>query len=106
MGAFCYVNVANGNVYIGDHVAIGPSTQIIVHSNYYEYGKKVTDVKITQDIIINNNVFIGANCTILPGTVINNNVVVGAGAVINGILETNSIYAGIPCKKIRSGWYE
>ncbi len=106
LGAFCYVNVCYGNVYIGDYVAIGPGTKIIAYSNHYRFGKKVTDERITKDILINNNVFVGSNCVILPGTIIHHNVVIGAGSIVKGELEENSIYAGIPCKKIKSGWYE
>lgn len=106
LGAFCYVNAALGQVTIGDDVAIGPGTRIIAHSNHFESGKKVTEVRATADINIGNNVFIGANCTITPGTTIGDNVVVGAGAVVKGNLKENSIYAGVPCKLVRSGWYE
>lgn len=106
LGAFCYVNVCYGSVIIGDDVAIGPGTKIIVYSNNYQYAKKVTNEKITEDIIIKNNVFVGANCTILPGTIINDNVVIGAGSIVKGVLESNSIYAGAPCKKVKNGWYK
>ncbi len=105
LGAFCYVNTHNGNVIIGNHVAIGPGTKIFAYSNHYLFGEKVTDVKITKDVLIENNVFIGANCTILPGTVIHDNVVIGAGSVIKGELQSNSIYGGVPCKELRTGWY-
>ena len=105
LGAFCYVNVLQGNLTIGDNVAIGPGTKIIVHSNHYQHGEKVTETKITRDIRIGNNVFIGANCTILPGTVIQDNVVIGAGSVIKGELLSNSMYGGVPCKELRAGWY-
>ena len=106
LGAYCYVNVCYGHVSIGNYVAIGPGTKIIAYSNNYEYGTKVTENKIIEDVRIKNNVFIGANCVILPGTIINDNVVVGAGSVVKGELEENSIYAGVPCRKIREGWYE
>lgn len=106
LGAFCYVNVCYGSVILGDDVAIGPGTKIIAYSNHYQYGKKVTDEKITKDILIKNNVFVGANCTILPGTIIHENVVIGAGSIVKGEIEANSIYAGMPCKEIQSGWYK
>ena len=105
LGANCYVNVAYGSVVIGDDVAIGPGTQIIAYSNHYETGKKVTETRSTGNITIGNNVFIGAGCTILPNTVIADNVIVGAGSVVKGVLETNSIYAGSPCKQLKTGWY-
>ncbi len=102
LGAFCYVNVRHGNISIGDDVAIGPGTKIIAYTNHYQYGKKVTEVRVTKDITIMNNVFIGANCTVLPGTSIKSNVVVGAGSIVKGELEENSIYAGAPCRKIKA----
>ncbi|MEW6380566.1 MAG: acyltransferase [bacterium] len=106
LGAFCYVNVCFGTVTIGDDVAIGPGTKIIAYSNHYQYGKKITEVRITEDVTIGNNVFIGANCIILPGTIIPDNTIVGAGSVVKGKLESNSIYGGVPCKRIKTGWYE
>jgi acetyltransferase-like isoleucine patch superfamily enzyme len=106
LGAFCYVNVCYGDVEIGNDVAIGPGTRIIAYSNHYEKGKKVTDLRITEGICIGNNVFIGANCTVLPGTIIHDNVIIGAGTVVKGVLNPNAVYGGIPCKVIHNGWYE
>lgn len=105
LGSFCYVNVNYGSVTLGNWVAVGPHTSIISYSNHYEKGQKVTDKRLVKDVSIGSNVFIGANCTVLPGTTIHDNVVVGAGSVVKGTLEGNSIYAGVPCKRIRSGWY-
>jgi len=105
LGAFCYVNVCYGSVLIGDDVAIGPGTRIIAYSNHYARGRKVTEERIVGDIVIGNNVFIGANCTILPGTVIQDNVIVAAGTVVKGKLESNNIYGGVPFKKLKTGWY-
>jgi len=105
LGAYCYVNVCHGKVEIGEDVAIGPGTKIIAYSNHYRKGKKVTEERITADISIGNNVLIGANCTILPGTKISDNVIVAAGAVVKGMLEANNIYGGITAKIITSGWY-
>jgi galactoside O-acetyltransferase len=105
LGAFCYVNVNYGEVKIGDDVAVGPGTKLIAYSNHYRRGTKVTNERVTKDIIIGNNVLIGASCAILPGTVIHDNVVIGAGSVVKGELETNAIFAGVPCRKLKDGWY-
>ena len=90
---------------IRDSVAIGPGTKIIAYSNHYEAGKNVTDVRTTGHVVIGNNVFIGANCTLLPGTVVGDDVVIGAGSVVRGELAGNAIYAGVPCKEVRRGWH-
>lgn len=51
---------------------------------------------------IGNNVFIGVNTTVLPNTTIEDNVIIGAGSVVKGVCEANSVYAGLPAKKISS----
>lgn len=106
LGAFCYVNARFGSVVLGDHVAVGPGTKIIAYSNHYARGAKVTEERQVADVGIGDNVFVGANCTILPGTRIGHNVVVAAGAVVRGDLESNAIYGGVPCRKLSGGWYE
>lgn len=50
--------------------------------------------------IIGNNVFVGMDSIILMGTHIGDNVVIGAGSVVIGVIESNSVYAGNPAKKI------
>lgn len=105
LGAFCYVNACYGRVVIGNHVAIGPGTKIFSYSNYYRHASNVTDEKITADVTIGNNVFIGANCVVLPGSRIGDNVVVGAGSVVKGALIDDAVFAGAPCRVIREGWY-
>lgn len=105
LGAYCHANVCHGNITIGDHVAIGPHCSLIAYSNDYESGKLVTEVRKQEDISIGNNVFIGANCVVLPGTIIKDNVVVGANSLVKGTLESNSIYVGTPCRVIKTGWH-
>lgn len=106
LGAYCHINASRGRVAIGSHVAVGPGTKIIAYSNDYQAGRLVTEVRLEADVLIGNNVFVGANCTILPGTVIEDNVVVGAGAVVKGRLLSNAVYVGIPARRIRSGWFD
>jgi acetyltransferase-like isoleucine patch superfamily enzyme len=105
LGAYCYVNALHGKVTIGDFVAIGPGTKIFSYSNHYAPQTHVTDQRITSDVVVGDNVFIGANCCLLPGTVIGSNVIVAAGSVVKGRLESEGIYGGVPCRKLREGWY-
>ena len=105
LGAFCYVNVCYGSVTIGKDTAIGPGTKIIAYSNHYGKGKKVSEMRKTGSIRIGNNVLIGANCVILPGTTIEDNVIVAAGSVVRGILTSNQIYGSVSSKVIKTGWF-
>ncbi|HKO80128.1 MAG TPA: acyltransferase [Chitinophagaceae bacterium] len=53
-------------------------------------------------VIIESNVFIGANCTILKGVTIGNNSIVGACSVVTKSIPPNEIWAGNPAKFIKS----
>ena len=54
-----------------------------------------------EPIIIEDEVWIGANVTILPGVRIGKCSVIGAGSVVTKDVEEYSIYAGVPARKIR-----
>jgi len=51
-------------------------------------------------IKIDDNVFVGANSTILANVHISSNVIIGAGSLVNKDCESGFVYAGVPCKKI------
>lgn len=92
-----------GKLRIGDGVEIGPNTVILSHSVDVTHGYigAVTDAPvIKKETIIEDNVFIGANCVILPGSNIGKGAVIGAGAVVTGNINSYSIAVGVPAKEI------
>lgn len=54
-----------------------------------------------MQVNIGNDVWIGGNCTILPGVTIGNNVVIAAGAVVTKDVPDNSVVGGVPAKVIK-----
>ena len=52
-------------------------------------------------ITIEDNVWLAAKSTILAGSIIGKNTVVGANAVVRGKLDCNSVYVGVPAKKVK-----
>jgi len=74
-----YIN-ASGGLKIGDNVGFGANT-VVVTTNHDKYDHRKKGVK--KGIVIGNNVWIGANCTILPGVNIGSEVTIGAGCVIS-----------------------
>ena len=52
-------------------------------------------------VIIGDNVWVGANCCLLPGCKIGDNSIVGAGSVVSKEIPPNEIWAGVPAKIIR-----
>ena len=78
---------ASGGITLGNNVNIGPNS-VIVTSNHNKYDhRKTTDMK---GVKIGNNVWIGANCTIVAGVTIGDDVTIGAGCVISCDIPTKS----------------
>ena len=57
---------------------------------------------IIKPIKIGNNVYIGTNCIILPGVIIGDNVIIGAGSIVTKNIPSNTVYAGIPARFIKT----
>lgn len=55
----------------------------------------------TGDVVIEDDVWIGYNVFVAPGTHIGENTVVGANAVVTGELPPHSIAAGAPARVVR-----
>lgn len=59
-------------------------------------------LSIVSPVTIGDDVWIGADCTILPCVTIGNNVVVAAGAVVTMDVPSDCIVAGVPARIIRT----
>jgi acetyltransferase-like isoleucine patch superfamily enzyme len=96
------VVIAATKIEIGNNVKIGVDCTILDtdfhHSSPY---RRITDNPLpTRAIIIEENVFIGANCIILKGITIGKNSAIGAGSVVITDIPDNSIAIGNPCKVV------
>lgn len=93
-------------IYIGDNFSTSSGVTFITHDGAVEVLRnaytELKNIDLFQTIEIKDNVFIGLNAIILPGTKIGSNVIVGAGSVVIGELNSNSVYAGLPAKYICS----
>ncbi|MGE3908126.1 MAG: acyltransferase [Chloroflexota bacterium] len=88
---------------IGDHVTVSFNVHFINHDGGTWVFRDEPEYKGLQRfgrIDILDNVFIGANTTILPGVTIGPNVVVGAGSVVTRDLPRDAVYAGTPARFI------
>lgn len=93
-----------GNINIGSNVSIANHTSI--HCANHSFSDKTVPIKyqpiINDPITIEDDVWIASGCRILSGVHIGKRVIIAAGAVVTKSIETNSIYAGVPAKKIKS----
>jgi acetyltransferase-like isoleucine patch superfamily enzyme len=91
---------------IGDRFVASMNVHFLTHDYSYTTAlisineKPTTDIGVLRKIVVGDNVFIGMNTIVLPGTTIGNNVIVGAGSVVRGVVEDYSIIAGNPAKTI------
>lgn len=88
-------------VHIGDYCMIGPNTLITTVNHPLTPKERRMKMAQGKPVTIGNDVWIGGNCTILPGVTIGNNVVVAAGAVVSRDVPDNSLVAGVPAKIIK-----
>lgn len=80
---------------IGDNVTLAPRVHILAHDASTKYLTGYTKI---GNVIIGDNVFVGASATILPNVEIGSNVIIGAGSVVTRNLDGGGVYIGNPAK--------
>lgn len=89
--------IMDNDIIIGNDVVMGPD--VIIYTSSHEY--KDLGIPINQQgershrqVIIGNNVWIGARCIILPGVTIGNNCIIGANTVVTKSVIDNAVFCG------------
>tara|TARA_B100001287_G_C22684600_1_gene532524 strand:+ start:5009 stop:5551 length:543 start_codon:yes stop_codon:yes gene_type:complete len=87
-------------VNIGKNCLIAANTQIF-DCNGHPTAMKNPKSRLEQTdqpkpVVIEDNVWIGTGCIILPGTEIGRGSIIGAGSVVNGFIPAESIAKGNP----------
>jgi UDP-2-acetamido-3-amino-2,3-dideoxy-glucuronate N-acetyltransferase len=111
------------NVYVGNRVVIGDNVKVqnnvsvydnvtlesdvfcgpsMVFTNVYNPRSAVTRKDEYRDTLVKRGATLGANCTIVCGTVIGEHAFVGAGSVVNRDVPAFALMVGVPARQI--GW--
>lgn len=118
---YCTLNNAVGEVYIGSNTRIGMSNTIIgpvqigdkvnlaqnivvsgLNHNFTDIDISISDQGVsTKPVVIENNVWIGANAVILPGVTIGEHVVIGAGSIVARNIPSYSVAVGNPAQVVK-----
>lgn len=92
-----------GGLFVGNNVAIAPYSS--VWTSNHRFDNKNVPIQdqgyVLKSVIIEDDVWIGAHSTILPGVTIGKGAVVGAGTVVTKNVPSYSIFAGNPGRVIR-----
>ena len=96
------VTILDGaKVTFGDNVFIAPNCVFSTAGHPLDAVQRNQGLEIALPITVGNNVWIGANVTVLPGVTIGDNTVIGAGSVVNRDIPAGVVAAGVPCRVIR-----
>ena len=87
-------------------VSIGSNVTLSYRSMVLTGGLELTNksnfkAHKTKSVIIDDNVWVGAGCIILPGVKLAEGCVIAAGSVVTKDVEKNAIVAGNPAKFLK-----
>lgn len=102
------------NIYIGNYVMFGPNVTIRGGNHRTDLvGRYMITVKDVEklpendkDVIIEDDVWVGCNVTILKGVIISKGTIVAAGSVVTKSFPPYSIIGGNPAKLIKMRFSE
>lgn len=96
-----YVHIwGEGSVKIGNEVMIGSHTAI-VSLTHDKQAAKMWKTENKKNVVIHDNVWIGAHCVIMPGVEIGSGSIIGAGSVVTESVPANTISYGVPAVPAR-----
>lgn len=97
-------------IYTGNGVTLGKNVLVAANCTFASANHAFSDRNKTireqrflpsrGGIVVEDDVWIGANCVLLDGTYVAQGCVIGAGSIVSGRLEPFGIYVGSPLRKI------
>lgn len=88
-------------VEFGYNVFIAPNCVFSTAGHAIDAEQRGKGLEIALPIKVGNNVWFGANVSVLPGVTIGDNTIIGAGSVVNKDIPSGVIAVGNPCRVIR-----
>lgn len=104
-GGVRFSAVENASITIGSSVMIGPGAALLTANHtllHQQTGRGRTRPTLPAAITVEDDVWIAANATILPGVTIGRGAVVAAGAVVTQDVAPYTLVGGVPAKVIRT----
>jgi len=116
IGVGCTIFTTRANIYIGKNTFSGPNLTMMSGDHAFiagEYMLNISKHKLKnmqdiscydKDIIIEQDVWIGANVTILKGITVGRGAILAAGSVIVKNVPPYAIFGGSPARLIKFKW--
>lgn len=103
VGAYCslWAGDTSGRITLGRKALLGPEVFITASNYRTAAGTPVMDQPRDEaDVVIGDDVWLGARVIVLPGVTVGDGCVVGAGSVVTKDLEPGSIAVGSPARVV------
>lgn len=100
IGATMYISYAGVN--IGKDCLFSANISLRTHDAHHIFDRNTHKrINVSQDVVIDNHVWVGEGALLLPGARIGEGSIVGARAVTSAQFEDHVVIAGVPAKIIR-----
>lgn len=99
----CTLSGFKAGIFIGNNVMIAPNCVLVAFSHgFSDIVVPMSKQKnIEEAVVIGDDVWIGANCTITKGVKIGNGVIIAANSCVNKDVPNYAIVGGVPAKLIK-----
>lgn len=91
-------HIKEAEIILGNNIALGPNVTIFSASHDYKF-LNLPDT--AESVVIEDNVWIGGNSTILPGVVIGEGSIIGAGSIVTRSIPPYSVAIGSPAVVVK-----
>jgi len=110
IGEHCYINphctlYSGSGIRFGNYVLVGPGCSIVPAN--HEIAR--LDLEIRKQgfmpsrggVVVEDDIWIGANCVLLDGAHVETGAVIAAGSVVSGRIGARGVWGGNPCRLLR-----
>jgi len=100
LGASGSAIVAMKSVILEEGVGLGANADVY-DTDFHPVNPSKSEQILAVPVRICKRVWVGGHSKVLKGVTIGENSVIGAGSIVTRDVEPNSLYAGVPAKKIK-----
>lgn len=99
----CTLSGFKAGIHIGNYVMIAPNCVLVAFSHGFSdlTIPMAKQKNVEEPIVIGNDVWIGANCTITKGVKIGDGAIVAANSCVNKDVPAYAIVGGVPAKILK-----
>ena len=93
--------VDDAAIHIGNNVFFGPHVTLTTANHPLDPDLRRKGLQYVKEIVIEDDVWIGAQSVVLPGVRIGRGSVIAAGSIVTKDIPANVVAMGIPCRPVR-----